>query len=120
MKFYNKHKKYVLSFSRRDNYKPNFDSILPSPDDECFQIVILFLVSSQYISNSLKHRNIEHYHDQKVISQQELRVHICCTRSINNVDVCFDYRYSTAALKIEVKNYAGKTYQSFSVTLCQG
>ena len=31
----------------------NFDLIL-SFDDECFQIIILFLVSAQYISSSLK------------------------------------------------------------------
>ena len=33
----------------------NFDLILSS-DDECFQIVILFLVSAQYFSSSLKNR----------------------------------------------------------------
>ena len=33
----------------------NFDLIL-SFDDECFQIIVLFLVSAQYISSSLKHR----------------------------------------------------------------
>ena len=33
----------------------NFDLIL-SFDDECFQIIILFLVSAQYISSSLKNR----------------------------------------------------------------
>ena len=33
----------------------NFDLILLS-DDECFQIIILFLVSTQYISSSLKNR----------------------------------------------------------------
>ena len=33
----------------------NFDLIL-SFDDECVQIVILFLVSAQYISSSLKTR----------------------------------------------------------------
>ena len=27
----------------------NFDLILSSPDDECFQIIILFLISAQYI-----------------------------------------------------------------------
>ena len=33
----------------------NFDLIL-SFDDECFQIIILFQVSAQYISSSLKNR----------------------------------------------------------------
>ena len=33
----------------------NFDLILSS-DDECFRIIILFLVSTEYISNSLKIR----------------------------------------------------------------
>ena len=33
----------------------NFDLIL-STDDECFQIVSLFLVSAWYISSSLKNR----------------------------------------------------------------
>ena len=42
--FHNKHcKKCVLPFSRRDNYRDNFDLIL-SFDIECFQIIILFLV----------------------------------------------------------------------------
>ena len=35
--------------------KTNFDLIL-SFDDECFQIIILVLVSAQYISSSLKNR----------------------------------------------------------------
>ena len=39
----------------------NFDLILSSLDDECFQIVILF------------------YPDSQIISQQELRIRICCT-----------------------------------------
>ena len=33
----------------------NFDFIL-SFDDACFQIIVLFLVSAQYISSSLKNR----------------------------------------------------------------
>ena len=33
----------------------NFDLML-SFDDECFQIIILFLISAQYISSSLKNR----------------------------------------------------------------
>ena len=33
----------------------NVDLILSS-DDECFQIIILFLVSAQYIFSSLKNR----------------------------------------------------------------
>ena len=37
--------------------KTNFDLILLF-DDECFQIIILFLVSAQYISSSLKNRII--------------------------------------------------------------
>ena len=54
--FHNKHrKKYVLPFSRRDNYRDNFDLIL-SFDVECFQSIILFLVLAQYRSSSLKNR----------------------------------------------------------------
>ena len=33
----------------------DFDLVL-SADDECFQIIILFLVSAQYISSSFKNR----------------------------------------------------------------
>ena len=52
----------------------NSDVILSSPDDELFQIVILFLVSAQYISSSLKNRITEHlYPDSQVISQQDFR-----------------------------------------------
>ena len=36
------------------------------------------------------------------ISQQELRIPICCTLSINIVNACFDHRYSTAVLQTEV------------------
>ena len=36
--------------------KTNFELILPS-DDECFQIIILFLVSTQCVSSSLKKQN---------------------------------------------------------------
>ena len=68
----------------------NFDLILSSPDDECFQTVILFLVQAQCISSSLKNRITEHYPDSQVISQQELRIRICCTLSINIVNACFD------------------------------
>ena len=44
--FHNKHcKKCVLPFSRRDNYRDNFDLKLSFEFDiECFQIIILFLV----------------------------------------------------------------------------
>ena len=52
----------------------NFDLILSSPDDECFQIVILYLVLVQDISNSLKNRITEDYPDLQVISQQELQI----------------------------------------------
>ena len=50
-------KKYVLPFSLRNikTTETNFDSIL-SFDDECFQIIILFLVSDQYMSSSLKNK----------------------------------------------------------------
>ena len=41
----------------------NFDLILSSLDDECFQIVILFLVQAECISSSLKNRITEHYPD---------------------------------------------------------
>ena len=61
----------------------NFDLILWSSDDGCFQNIIFFLVSAQYISISLKNRISEHYPDSQVISQQELRIRICCTLSIN-------------------------------------
>ena len=39
----------------------NFDLILSSPDDECFQIVILFLIQAQCVYSSLKNRITEHY-----------------------------------------------------------
>ena len=42
-------------FLRGITTKTNFDLIL-SFDDVCFQIIILFLVSAQYISSSLKNR----------------------------------------------------------------
>ena len=47
----------TLLFYQRDNYstETNFDLILSS-DDECFQIIILFLISAQYISSALKNR----------------------------------------------------------------
>ena len=43
-------------FPGRKTKETNFDLILSS-DDECFLIIILFLVSAQYISSSLKHRS---------------------------------------------------------------
>ena len=47
MTFYNKHQKIRITlFSETET---NFDLISSSPDDECFQIIILFLVSAQYI-----------------------------------------------------------------------
>ena len=36
----------------------NFDLVL-SFDDKCFRIIILFLVTAQYISNSLKRINLQ-------------------------------------------------------------
>ena len=42
-------------FLRGITTETNFDLILSS-DDECFQIIILFLVSPQYVSSSLKNR----------------------------------------------------------------
>ena len=56
--------------------------------------------------------------DSQAISQQEPRVRICCTLSINIVNACFDHRYSTAVLQTKVQN-ACKTYQSFSLLLYQ-
>ena len=86
----------VLPFSWRGNTEKNFDLILlSSADDECFQIVILFLVKVQCISSSLKNRITEHYPDSQVISQQEsIPIDICCTLSINIVNARFDHRYS--------------------------
>ena len=78
------------------------DLILSTPDDELSQIIILFLVSDQHISSSLKNIITEHYPDSQVISQQELRIRICCTLSINIVNACFDHCYSTAVLQTEV------------------
>ena len=46
--------KGVLPFSRRDNYTETKFVLILSFDDECFQIIISFLVSAQYISSSLK------------------------------------------------------------------
>ena len=46
----------------------NFDLILSSSDDVCFQIVILFLVSAHCVSSSLKNRITVHYPDSQVIS----------------------------------------------------
>ena len=66
--------------------------------DEWFQIIILFVVSPQCLSSSLK----EHYPDSQVISQQELGIGICCTLSINVVNAIFDHRYGTAVLRTEV------------------
>ena len=57
---------------------------------------------SIYIFSSLKNRITEHYPDLQVTSQQELRIRICCTLSINIIDACFDHRYSTAVPQIEV------------------
>ena len=42
-------------FLRGITTETNFDLIL-SFDDECFQIIILFLVSAQYMFSSLKNR----------------------------------------------------------------
>ena len=83
-------------FLGRTTTETNFDLILSSPDDECFQIVILFLVWAQCISSSLKSRitELQHHPDSQVISQREFRLGICCTLSINIVDACFDHRYS--------------------------
>ena len=52
------------------------------------RFIILFLVSAQCISSSLKSRITEHYPDSQVISQQELRICICCTLSMNIVNAC--------------------------------
>ena len=67
----------------------SFDLML-SFDDKCFQIIILFLVSAQYISSSLKNR----------INLHQIR--ICCPLSINIVNACFDHPYSTVVLQTEV------------------
>ena len=74
----------------------NFDLILSSPDDKCFQIVIFISgLGSVSVSSLLTNRITEHYPDSQVISQQELRIRICCTLSINIVNACFDHGYST-------------------------
>ena len=59
---------------------------------------------SVYIYSSFKNRVREHYPDSQVglISQQELRIRICCTLSINIVNACFDHRYSTAVMQTDV------------------
>ena len=41
---------FYNTFSRKDNYRDNFNLIL-SFDDKCFQIIILFLISAQYLSS---------------------------------------------------------------------
>ena len=94
--------KMFSTFDRGLTTEINFDLILSSPDDEWFQIIILFLVSAQCISSSLKNRITENYPDSQMISQQELRIHICCTLSINIVNACFDHHYSTAVLQTKV------------------
>ena len=54
--FYNKHcRRYMSPIIGGIITETNFDLIL-SFDDACFQIIILFLVSVQYISSSLKNR----------------------------------------------------------------
>ena len=50
MTFYKNTKKYVLPFFWEITTETNFDLILSSPDDEWFQIIILFLVSAHCIS----------------------------------------------------------------------
>ena len=57
---------------------------------------------SVYTQSSLKNRITEHYPDSQVISQQELRIPICWTLSINIINASFDHRYSTAVLKIDI------------------
>ena len=57
----------------------NFDLIVSCPDDDRFQVIILFLVSAQCISSSLKNRITEHYPDSQVISQQESRTYLLLT-----------------------------------------
>ena len=89
-------------FVRGITTETNFDSILSSLGDDCFQIIILFLVSAQYKSSSLKNRITEHYPDSQVISHQELRIRICRKLSINIIDACFGHCYSTAVLQTEV------------------
>ena len=44
----------------------------------------------------------EHYPDSQAISQQELRIRVCCMLRINIVNACFDHRYSSAVLQTEV------------------
>ena len=55
-----------------------------------YRLIILFLVSAQCISSSLKNIITEHYPDSQVISQQKLSIRICCTLSFNIIDACFD------------------------------
>ena len=94
-------KKYVLPFLGGITTETNFDLIL-SFNDACFQIIILFLVLVQYISSSLKNRFTENYLDLQVDSQQELRIRICCTLSINIVNAYSDHHYSTVVLQTKV------------------
>ena len=65
MTFYNKHQEIRITIFSAET---KFDLILSSPDDECFQIITLFLVSAQYISNSLKKRITCRVHTVHLIS----------------------------------------------------
>ena len=106
-------KKYVSPFSPRDNYR---DKFWVDNGDECFQMTILSL----FLSSSLKNRITEHYPDSQVISQQELRIRrICCTFSINIVDVVLTIVTVLQFCKLRYKMVV-KTYQSFCFILCQG
>ena len=51
---------------------------------------------------AVSYMSVSYWRGLTVISQQELRIHICSTLSINIVNTCFDHRYSTAILQTEV------------------
>ena len=77
----------------------NFDLILSS-NDECFQSIILFLVSTQCISSLLKNRiNL-----QRIIltRKQTHSRNFEYVSAAHFVNACFDHRYSTAVLQTEV------------------
>ena len=81
-----------------------------SPDDECFEIIILFVVFSISIQftqkqnrNPAANKTTEPYPDSQVISEQELRVHICSTLGINIADACISpYASCVFSLRCQV------------------
>ena len=81
----------------------NFDLILIF-DDECIQIIILFLVSTQYISSSLKNRiNLKRIiRLASRLTAGTSNTYLLNTFSINIINACFDHRCSTVVLQTEV------------------